>query len=115
MADARGRAPLRMDLRKGKEASRVPRVPRVSWPVMIVVALVLLAVRLGLGRVSPGAGVAFEVALRWLVAVGGVFGFWLAWGYRRDAEIPLRWLLFVGAVAVWFLWRAAYETYGALA
>lgn len=114
MDDVRGRTPLRMDVRNGKEAPRGPRIPHVSWPVMILGAVVLLGVRLGLERVSPGAGLAFELVLRWLVAAGGVFAVSLIWRYRHGAEIPLRWLLFVGGAAAWFLWRAASETYAAV-
>ncbi|HLM69238.1 MAG TPA: hypothetical protein VK358_16990 [Longimicrobium sp.] len=80
----------------------------------ILVGVVLLAVRLGLGRISPGAGLAFELGLRWLVAAGGVIGLALVWRYRRDAEIPLRWLLFVALMAAWFLMRAASETYAVM-
>lgn len=81
---------------------------------MALVGVGLLAVRLALGWVSPGAGLAFELGLRWLVAAGGVIGLALVWRYRRDAEIPVRWLLFMAVVAAWFLVRAASETYVAL-
>ena len=114
MDDVRERARLRMDVRKGKEARRGPRVPHVSWPAMILVAGVLLAVRMGLGRISPGAGLAFELGLRWLVAAGGVISLGLIWRYRNDAEIPLRWLVLAAVAAAWFLWRAASETYAAV-
>lgn len=114
MADVRGRAPLRVDLRKGKEARRVPRVPRLSWPVMIVVALALLAVRIGIGRISPGAGVGFELAIRWVVAAGWMVGVVLIWRHRDMPRMSLPWLVFVALGMAWFLGRAGYETYIAL-
>ncbi len=114
MADVRGRAPLRMDLRNGKEARPVPRIPRVSWPVMILAGVVLLAVRLGIGWLSPAAGLAFELALRWLVAAGWMIGVALIWRSQGRDWLPVRWMVLGALATAWFVGRAAYETYVAL-
>lgn len=111
MDDERGLAPLRMDLRKGRDPWRIPRV---RWPVMILVGVVLLAVRVGLGWLSPEAGLAFELGLRWLVAAGWMLGVALIW---RQGDVPRtspQWLVLVALGTAWFVGRAGYETYIAL-
>jgi hypothetical protein len=86
----------------------------VRYAVIIAGALLLVGVREGLERVSPGAGVAFGLGIRWLLALAWVIlcvMLWRTWGRDR---LPVRWLVLLGAGTAWFVGRAAYETWTAL-
>lgn len=106
-------ARLRMNLRDRKASLwRISRTAR--YAVIIAGAILLVAIREGLERVSPGAGVAFGLGLRWLVALGWLICLALLWRHPLKLRIPLRWRLLGALATVWFLAHASYETYVAL-
>lgn len=116
MGNVRAPAPLRVDLMnpKGPGFYRRPEgfagrwTPHVVLVVVGVPAAVLL--KLGLDRLSPGAGVAVELGFHWLVALAYVTNLALVWRVWERDWIPLRWVAFLAFVAGWFLVRAVLET-----
>jgi hypothetical protein len=113
MDDVSGRASLRMDLRDRK-VSAWRRSRPLRYAVVGAGALLLVAVREGLERVSPGAGVAFGLGLRWLLALAWVILCVTAWRIWDRDWLPVRWMVLVAVGTAWFLGRAGYETYIAL-
>ncbi|HST63519.1 MAG TPA: hypothetical protein VLK84_32710 [Longimicrobium sp.] len=107
-------ARLRVDLRDRKAPAWRRMSRPVRYAVIIAGALLLVAVREGLERVSPGAGVAFGLWIRWLLALAWVFLCVTLWRIWDRDWLPVRWLVLLGGATAWFVGRAAYETYVAL-
>lgn len=108
MSDVRAPGPLRVNLMARTAPRRMSRGMRLA--VIILCAALLVVIRSGLGRVSPQAGIAVDLVVHWLAALGSVTVLALSWRAWEHGGISLRWMIFPIVLAAWFLVRAAVET-----
>lgn len=104
---------LKTNLR-GQTVSAWRRSRPLRYAVVGAGALLLVAVREGLERVSPGAGLAFGLGIRWLLALAWAILCVTAWRIWDRDRLPVPWMVLGALATAWFVGRAGYETYVAL-